>query len=324
MRVTGSFGSRRAEPRPPARRRAQLRELRDPPARARAAAVVAGQPVPVPGALHACATAAGASLGYKLNSGIRSITIADGRLMLNGRPVSLRGVGLHEDDPLKGFAIDSARRAQIVAQAKELGATVIRSHYPLHPEMHELADRLGPARLVGDPRLRGQDAVPQARDRPQARRARARGQHHRQPEPPLDHAVVDRQRAVGAAGPGAAVLHRAGGASGQGAGPVAPGRRSPSRATRRPAVGRSTRRSTSSASTTTSAGTPAPTVRSPTATRCRTTSTPCAPAIRSKAIFVSEFGAEANRDGPVEEKGTYHTSRTSSTTTSPSTARGRG
>ena len=63
--------------------------------------------------------------------------------MLNGRAVSLRGVGLHEDDPSAGFAIDSARRAQIVAQAKELGATVIRSHYPLHPEMHELADRLG-------------------------------------------------------------------------------------------------------------------------------------------------------------------------------------
>ena len=25
----------------------------------------------------------------------------------------------------------------------------------------------------------------------------------------------------------------------------------------------------------------------------------------SKAVFVTEFGAEANRDGPVEEKGTY-------------------
>jgi beta-glucuronidase len=82
-------------------------------------------------------------LGYKLNSGIRSITVAGGRLMLNGSAVSLRGVGLHEDDPVKGFAIDSARRAQIAAQAKELGATVIRSHYPLHPELHELADRLG-------------------------------------------------------------------------------------------------------------------------------------------------------------------------------------
>jgi beta-galactosidase/beta-glucuronidase len=82
-------------------------------------------------------------LGYSLHSGIRSIKVVGGRLELNGRAVDLRGVGLHEDDPAAGFAIGSARRAQIIAQAKELGVTVIRSHYPLHPEMHELADREG-------------------------------------------------------------------------------------------------------------------------------------------------------------------------------------
>ena len=82
-------------------------------------------------------------LGYSLKSGIRSIKVSGGKLTLNGRALNLRGVGLHEDDPQRGFAIDSARRAQIAAQAKELGATAIRSHYPLHPEMHELADRIG-------------------------------------------------------------------------------------------------------------------------------------------------------------------------------------
>jgi beta-glucuronidase len=82
-------------------------------------------------------------LGYSLQSGIRSVRVVGGRLTLNGRPLSLRGVGIHEDDPTLGFAINSARRAQIIAQAKELGATVIRSHYPLHPEMFELADRAG-------------------------------------------------------------------------------------------------------------------------------------------------------------------------------------
>ncbi len=82
-------------------------------------------------------------LGYSLKSGIRSIDVSGGKLTLNGRALNLRGVGLHEDDPVAGFAIGSARRAQIVAQAKELGGTVIRSHYPLHPEMHELADRHG-------------------------------------------------------------------------------------------------------------------------------------------------------------------------------------
>ncbi len=82
-------------------------------------------------------------LGYRLKSGIRSVAVSGGKLTLNGRAMNVRGVGLHEDDPRRGFAIDSARRAQIAAQAKELGATMIRSHYPLHPEMHELADRMG-------------------------------------------------------------------------------------------------------------------------------------------------------------------------------------
>jgi beta-glucuronidase len=82
-------------------------------------------------------------IGYRLHAGIRSIKVVAGHLTLNGSPLSLRGVGIHEDDPVAGFAINSARRAQIIAQAKELGATVIRSHYPLHPEMYELADREG-------------------------------------------------------------------------------------------------------------------------------------------------------------------------------------
>jgi beta-glucuronidase len=82
-------------------------------------------------------------VGWRLHSGIRSIKIVDGHLLLNGRPLDLRGVGLHEDDLVTGAAITSARRAQIVAQAKELGATIIRSHYPLHPELQELADSQG-------------------------------------------------------------------------------------------------------------------------------------------------------------------------------------
>jgi len=82
-------------------------------------------------------------VGYELHTGIRSIAVAGGRLTLNGRPLSLRGVGLHEDDVVTGSAIGSARRRQIVAQVKEVGATVMRAHYPLHPEIHELADREG-------------------------------------------------------------------------------------------------------------------------------------------------------------------------------------
>ena len=67
--------------------------------------------------------------------------------MLNGQYLNVRGVGLHEDSKAQGFAIDNARRRQLVTDAKELGATVLRTHYPLHPYTHELADREGRAAL---------------------------------------------------------------------------------------------------------------------------------------------------------------------------------
>ena len=81
--------------------------------------------------------------GYRARSGIRSVKVIGGRLTLNGLPVNLRGVGLHEDDRAVGFALDNAMRESIFRDAKELGATMIRSHYPLHPYFHELADEQG-------------------------------------------------------------------------------------------------------------------------------------------------------------------------------------
>jgi beta-glucuronidase len=82
--------------------------------------------------------------GYALKTGIRSIKVsADGHLLLNGLRVNLRGLGLHEDSKEQGFAIDDATRERLMAGAKDLGATVIRTHYPMHPYMHELADRVG-------------------------------------------------------------------------------------------------------------------------------------------------------------------------------------
>jgi beta-glucuronidase len=82
--------------------------------------------------------------GYKLKTGIRSVAVSeDGRFTLNGRAVSIRGVGLHEDSKEKGFAIGNDVREKLMADAKELGATMIRTHYPMHPYMHELADRVG-------------------------------------------------------------------------------------------------------------------------------------------------------------------------------------
>jgi beta-glucuronidase len=81
--------------------------------------------------------------GYVTESGIRSIAVVGGRLTLNGRLLDLRGMNLHEQDVVEGAALDPAHLARLVQWARELGATVIRSHYPLNPEIEELADRYG-------------------------------------------------------------------------------------------------------------------------------------------------------------------------------------
>ncbi|MDP9384984.1 MAG: hypothetical protein M3P50_07100 [Actinomycetota bacterium] len=82
--------------------------------------------------------------GYRLKTGIRSIEVSgDGHLMLNGNKVNLRGLGLHEDSKEQGFAVDNALREKLVDESKAIGATVIRTHYPMHPYTHELADRKG-------------------------------------------------------------------------------------------------------------------------------------------------------------------------------------
>ena len=82
--------------------------------------------------------------GYVTESGIRSIAVtADGRLTLNGRLLNLRGVNLHEQDVALGSALDPAHLARLVGWVRELGATAIRAHYPLNPEIEEAADRDG-------------------------------------------------------------------------------------------------------------------------------------------------------------------------------------
>jgi beta-glucuronidase len=82
--------------------------------------------------------------GYRLEAGIRSIQVdGSGQLLLNGEVVHFRGVAIHEDTLTQGAAMDNAVRARLVALTKDLGATLVRSHYPLHPEFQELADRKG-------------------------------------------------------------------------------------------------------------------------------------------------------------------------------------
>jgi beta-glucuronidase len=89
------------------------------------------------------ASGGGASGGYELMSGVRSLSVSGGRLLLNGSPVNWRGGFFHEDHPVTGAALTPDQIADIVRQAKDLGATFLRSHYSLSPYLEELADREG-------------------------------------------------------------------------------------------------------------------------------------------------------------------------------------
>jgi len=106
--------------------------------------------------------------GFRRFFGVRMISRdRRGRVLLNGRPLQLRGAAIHEDDPQTGAALGSGQRALLLARLRSLHATLVRSHYPLHPAFVEALDRLGilywdqapvyqlPNRLLQSPRVRG-------------------------------------------------------------------------------------------------------------------------------------------------------------------------
>ena len=81
---------------------------------------------------------------YFLRSGVRSIAVSpEGTLLLNGQRLNFRGVGLVEDSKRLGAALDDASENRFIAQARDLGATAIRSQYPLDEHLEELADENG-------------------------------------------------------------------------------------------------------------------------------------------------------------------------------------
>ena len=82
--------------------------------------------------------------GYTTDSGIRSIALTPGGgLELNGRLLNLRGAFVHEQDLTDGSALGPAQLARLMGWLKDLGAHLVRSHYPLGPEVEEMADRDG-------------------------------------------------------------------------------------------------------------------------------------------------------------------------------------
>jgi beta-glucuronidase len=77
--------------------------------------------------------------------GFRSIETKGSDILLNGKPIFLRGISIHEESPLRGgraFSEDDAR--MLLGWAKELGCNFVRlAHYPHNENMIRLADEIG-------------------------------------------------------------------------------------------------------------------------------------------------------------------------------------
>jgi beta-glucuronidase len=76
--------------------------------------------------------------------GFREIRVEGRRILLNGRPVYLRGICVHEDDLELGKCSTEEDVRRRFAHARELGCNFLRlAHYPHHEHVARLADELG-------------------------------------------------------------------------------------------------------------------------------------------------------------------------------------
>lgn len=80
----------------------------------------------------------------ELPIGFRTVSVDDGRLMINGRPILFKGVNRHEHHPDLGRVIPRSVVEHELRLMKQHNINAIRtSHYPPHPTLLELADELG-------------------------------------------------------------------------------------------------------------------------------------------------------------------------------------
>jgi beta-glucuronidase len=75
--------------------------------------------------------------------GLRTITVVDGLLQLNGKPIELRGASIQEDVDGHGPALTDTDIDGIVDQLKTVGANVTRAHYALDERLQRKLDEAG-------------------------------------------------------------------------------------------------------------------------------------------------------------------------------------
>jgi len=76
--------------------------------------------------------------------GFRTVEIRNAQLLVNGRPILIKGTDRHEHDPVTGHVVSEESMRQDIRLMKQFNLNAVRtSHYPNDPRWYELADEYG-------------------------------------------------------------------------------------------------------------------------------------------------------------------------------------
>jgi beta-galactosidase len=76
--------------------------------------------------------------------GFRTVEIRGGQLLVNGKPILIKGVNRHEHDPRTGHVISEESMIRDIELMKQCNINAVRtSHYPNDPRWYELCDQYG-------------------------------------------------------------------------------------------------------------------------------------------------------------------------------------
>jgi len=76
--------------------------------------------------------------------GFRQVDVRGGQVLVNGRPIKIKGVNRHESDPVRGHAVTYASMVRDIELMKQHNINAVRtSHYPDDPRWYDLCDRYG-------------------------------------------------------------------------------------------------------------------------------------------------------------------------------------
>lgn len=79
-----------------------------------------------------------------IDFGFRTVEIRNAQLLVNGKPVLIKGVNRHELNPYKGYQLSEADMIKDILIMKQLNVNAVRTcHYPDNPIWYSLCDKYG-------------------------------------------------------------------------------------------------------------------------------------------------------------------------------------